>query len=135
MDNFNFTLLGDRVLIKLDEQPTHTVTSSGIVNPLFENYETDGGKLGAKASSRKFLAQGTVVQVSQVAKERMNIQNDPVETPYVLPAVDKGDRVFVTPNASSQNYMFLTDRSQLVSEWDGYICVPHNLIEAKINGN
>ncbi len=114
-------LLGDRVVILLDKAQDHTITDGGVIIPLFENGETDGGRPKSNLSHKKYLSVGTVVAISEVAKDKL---------PVLV-----GDRVYVTPTAASANYQFLTDRSQLIENWDGYIAIPHTLIEAKINNN
>ena len=121
----NITLFGDRVLIQLDKSEEHTTLSSGLTIPLYENYETDGGRPGAKASDKKFLSQGTVVALSQSASKKLEENNSPLNI---------GDKVFVTQNAVSPQYQFFPDRSNLFIQFEGLISIPHVLIEAKING-
>jgi co-chaperonin GroES (HSP10) len=115
----NLELLGDRVIILLDKAEDHTVTESGLIIPLFENAESDGGKPISKLSLKRYLSVGTVLALSATAQEK-------------LPTINVGDRVYVTPSSASPNYQFLPDRSQLVEDWTGMISVSHILIEAKI---
>lgn len=119
MSTQQFELLGDRVLIKLDEHPQHTTTESGIVIPQFEAATTDGGKPTAILSKMKYLYQGTVVALSKYAQEK-------------LPSITPSTRVFIVPSTLSPAYQFFMDRSKLVIDFDGHICIPHTLIEAKI---
>lgn len=122
MSQPNFELLGDRVLIKLDEHPSHTTTESGIVIPQFEATTTDGGKPTSTLSKMKYLYQGTVIQLSPYAQEK-------------LPSITPSTRVYITPSALSPAYQFFLDRSKLVIDFDGHICIPHTLIEAKLITN
>lgn len=119
MELSNITLLGDRILIQLDEHPDHTVTPSGIIQPKWVNIESDGGKPKVKPSNQKHIASGTILKMSLLAAEK-------------VPLVP-GDRVYVSPAAVSQSYHFLISRNNLVDDFDGVIAVPHPLIEAKIN--
>lgn len=118
MNLSNISLLGDRVLIQLDEHPEHTVTAVGVVVPKFISIETDGGKPKQKPSNQKYISSGTVIAISHLASEKLPI------------AV--GDKVYVNPQAVSQNYHFLISRNNLVDDFDGVISLPHALIEAKI---
>lgn len=121
----HISLLGDRVLVQLDKMEEHTTLSSGLTVPLYDNIETDGGRPGAKASDKKYLAQGTVLLLSNTAKVKLEEQG------YEL---NEGDKVFVTQNAVSPQYQFFPDRSNLFIRFEGLISIPHVLIEAKIYG-
>lgn len=114
------TLLGDRVVVQLDELADHTITDAGIVVPLFQNIESDGGRPDTKVSNLKYLPKGTIVNISQFAKER-------------LPELNIGDRVFVVPSVVAPAYQFFSKRNGLVENFEGTISIPHTYIEAKIN--
>jgi len=116
----DITLFGDRILVQLD-QVTDTVTEHGIIVPLFENYETDGGKPSSKISSKKYSSVGTVLKISN---------NSPLQ-------LAEGTKVYVNPSSSNQQFQFYLDRTKLVQDFEGLICIPHTLIEATIttNGN
>jgi len=60
-------LLNEKVLIKLDEHKEHTSTPTDLLVPLYDNIETDGGRPGVKISPKKYLSQGTVVDISKSA--------------------------------------------------------------------
>lgn len=123
----NMTLLGNRVLIKLQEAKDHSVTSAGVYIPLTEIVETDGGRVATTPSSQKYLYVGTVVSVSPYAASKL------LEEQTVL---SEGDTVYLSKQViDSKAYSFSLDRSQLISDIEGYVCIPHNLIEAKINEN
>lgn len=115
----NITLLGDRVIILLDKLEDHTTTDAGIVVPFFQNIESDGGRPDTKVSNLKYLSKGTIVAMSDYAKEK-------------LPQLSPSTRVFVNPSAVSPSYQFFHKRNGLVEEFEGYIVVPHTLIEAII---
>lgn len=112
-------LLGDRVIVLLDKAEDHTVTEGGLIIPLFENAESDGGRPISKLSLKRYLSIGTILAMSPTAQEK-------------LPTVKVNDRVYVTPSSASPNYQFLPDRTQLVEDWNGMISISHVLIEAKI---
>jgi len=120
----NITLTGDRVLIALDEHPTHTVTKGNIVVPRFEQGVTEGGKPRSDLDSRKHLSVGTVVAISPLASKRMSEEETPLRP---------GDRVYISATANNISYQFISDRSRLVVDFDGLIAVPHNYIEAIVN--
>lgn len=114
------TLLGDRVLIKLDKAVDHTLTESGILLPRTELAETDGGKLTTRLSNKNHLPQGTIILMSKKAQE-------------LLSEVSINDKVYVADHALNTSNYFYPDRTKLVQEFEGYICIPHILIEAKLN--
>lgn len=112
-------ILGDRVVIKLDEAADHTVTEGGIIVSLFEEGVTEGGRPDPRISKKRFLPKGEVVNISAQAQEK-------------LPTVKVGDQVYITARAATPDYQFLPDRSQLVEDWTGLVSVSHVLVEAKI---
>jgi len=117
-------LLGNRVLIQLDEEVSHTKLASGIEVPKVRFEETDGGKLKSRVESLGYLSQGTVVDVSPLALK--SIQEESA-------TLSKGDRVLVNPLAVAPNYQFYTDRANKIQLFNGLISVPTSLIEAIIN--
>lgn len=116
-------LLGDRVLVKLDSLETHSETDNGIVIPLYEQYETDGGRPAAKLSNKKYLSKGEVIDFSPLAAKKLEEQETPIT---------KHQRVYVNINAVSPNYQFFPKRDSLVIDFDGYILIPYTLIEAYV---
>lgn len=124
MEKINFDLIGDRILIKLDQALDHTVTESGIVIPLSKLAESDGGRVVTELSKQKHLPQGTVVSIGKQATKKLEELSETLSV---------GDRVYVSAQVfNSKSYDFAIDRSQLLSDNDGHVCVPHVLIEAKI---
>ncbi len=123
MDN-KFTLIGDRVLVALDEALDHTQTKSGLFIPLNTLKESESGKMTTETSKRKHLSQGTIVQLGSKAVSNFNTLG---EDPKV------GDKVMLSEQALNSSYHFYPDRSRLVQDFQGYVCIPHTLIEAIIN--
>lgn len=119
----NYELIGDRILVQLDEQSTHEVTEAGIYNPLMENEETDGGRYRAKISSRHYIAVGTVQKISPFALKKLQELGAELQV---------GDRVLVDHRAASEQYSFFPKRG-LVRTFQGLVSIPHVYIEAKIN--
>ena len=116
-------LTGNKILIQLDPHPEHTITDSGVVVPHYTLVESDGGKMNTKASNIRYLAQGTVTNISPLASKRMEEEGTPLKV---------GDKVFVPDMAVSPNYQFFISKSSIVLNFDGHIDVPHTLIEAII---
>jgi len=110
-----FTFLGDRVWVKLDKATDHTTTKSGIVIPLSELTETDGGRITTRPSGRTHLSQGTVMGISKLASTNTGIK--------------VGDRVYVAERVVTRDYQFFPSRDQLVQEFDGDILISYNYIE------
>lgn len=118
----NMTLLGDRVLVLLSPA-TDTITSSGILIPKMEMVETDGGRLKARPSTDSYLLQGTILNMSIYSIEKFK------ET-GVIPF--HNDTVLVSKQAKQDSFHFFPDRSKLVQDFKGIICIPHTLVEAKL---
>lgn len=121
----NLELVGDRVLILLDEAKDHTITESGIIIPLNNTIEKESGRLGTELSKRKHLTKGVIVGLSSIASTKLNDLGVPLTV---------GDRVFVNEQVlrTTSSYQFFIDRDKLVVDFDGLVCIPHLLIEAKI---
>lgn len=123
---FKLSLLGDRVLVKLDRVPDY-VTESGLTIPKYENITTEGGRPAVKRSSATHAAAGTIIALSPKAHEAL--LKDPAS-----PKVPEGKRVLVTPStAFSEHYSFYPVRNSTTLPASDIICIPHNLIEAFIN--
>ena len=116
----NIELFGDRIVVQLDCATTHTISEGGLEIPLYEEKLTDGARLAPVVSPKKYLSQGTVLAISNDAKNK-------------IPDLNVGDQVFITAHGASATYQFFTDRSNLVITWDGKVCIPHSLIEARIS--
>lgn len=122
----NVELFGDRVVIQLDKAPEVSTNEFGIHEALMENYETDGGKIGSKVSTRSFLNKGTVVQISPYSARKLEEMGA---------SLQEGDKVLVTYNATNEQYNFSYSRNGLVKGFSGLVSIPHVLIEGKfLNG-
>jgi hypothetical protein len=121
----SFTLVGDRILILLDEHKEHTVTAGGIVVPHNNLIEKDSGRVGTELSKRKHLTQGTILSISDTSSQKLKDLN--IE-------LSQGDRVFVNEQVlrTTSSYQFFIDRNRIVADFDGLVCIPHTLIEAKL---
>lgn len=120
----NLTIFGDRVLILLDIERENTKTDSGIEVPHYVQDETDGGRPTVKLSGRKYLPQGTVVNVSPLASAKLKEHQTPLTV---------NDRVLVSYAALNPSYQFFPERTKHVIAHHGYMLIPYSLIEAKIN--
>lgn len=121
--DLNISLIGDRVLIQLNQIPDHTKTKAGLWIPANELAETDGGKVTTRPSKQKYYAEGTIIALGNTAFSRLNAEV----------SVKEGDKVLVAKQAmSSDSFHFYTDRSTQIQDFKGLICIPHTLIEAKL---
>lgn len=103
-------LLGDKTLIQLDKAESHTV-SGGIIIPVFNHGETEGGRPKSTVSDRMLLSVGTVLLTNH-------------------PDLVVGDRVTVHPTTVNAHYFYALDRYKLVQDFDGVVLVPNNMIES-----
>lgn len=117
--------MGNRVLIKLDEHPDHTVTSTGIIVPDFTPSYTDSGRPKDELSKLKHLFKGTVLALSPIAAQKLAEESTPLSP---------SDRVYISQQAFSDSYQFFLNRDAITLPFEGLIAIPHSLIEAKING-
>lgn len=120
------SVIGDRVIVLLDEAKEHSTTDSGFIIPLNNIVEKPSGQQGTELSSRSHLDKGTVVAISEFASAKLSEQQASVKV---------GDRVFVSPlvGRNVKSYQFLLNRDRLVTDFEGLVCVPYTFIEAKIN--
>lgn len=116
-------LFGDRIVVQLDKAPQYSTNEFGVVEALMENHETDGGRIASKPSSRSYLNRGTVIQISPLALTKLS---------EIDASLSPGDQVFVTHNATSEQYNFSYSREGLVKNFSGLVCIPHVLIEGKL---
>jgi co-chaperonin GroES (HSP10) len=121
--NNNIELIGDRIWIRLEEAKDHTTTESGILIPLNELTETDGGRVSTRPSDKKHLLKGIVVAVADYASSKLKEVNV---------TLSPNDEVYISKHALNPSYAFYPNRDQLVIDFTGDICIPHNFIEAKI---
>jgi len=114
-------LTGNKILIQLDPHPDHTITASGVVVPDYTLVESDGGKMNTRQSNVRYIAQGTVTNISPLASSLLEKEGTPLKI---------GDRVFVPQMVVSPNYQFFLTKNAIVLDFDGHVAVPHTLIEA-----
>lgn len=126
MELQNLSLMGNRVLIKLDEHPDHTITSSGLIVPQFTPSYTESGRPKDELSSLKHLFKGTVLAISPLASSKLSEELTPLSP---------NDKVYISKQAFSDAYQFFLNRDAISLPFEGLIAIPHSLIEAKINGN
>lgn len=123
----SLTLVGDRILIQLNEIEDYTVTKAGLYIPHNELEETEGGKIRTRPSGDKHYSVGKVLKLSDYSKNKLEELNV---------TVNEGDTVFVAKTAlNSENFHFHLDRKQKVQTFTGLIAIPHTLIEAIYNDN
>ncbi len=119
----NIELIGDRILVRLDEAKDHTVIN-GIIIPVNTIVESESGKLKTELSKIRHLARGTILNISAHSAKKLDELNI---------TLSPNDRVYVSHQAvNSSSYQWKSDRDKLISEFDGIVCVPHLLIEGKI---
>lgn len=114
-------LLGDRVLIKVDEIADHSITESGIIVPSAELTETDGGRISSRPTAEKRLSKGTILALSSKAAEESKLEVN--------------DRVYFSKNGLNAGFDFDINRNTLASSPlvdKSVICIPSTMIEAKI---
>ena len=114
------------VLLKLLPYTEETTTESGIVIPLYDNYTTDGERPASKLSNKKFSDLAEVVQISEKAQaimedEKMNIT--------------VGDMVAIYPSANNSSNWFILNREVPVADFEGYLLLHPNYIQAKVYNN
>jgi len=111
-------------LIQLIQIQEHTKSEGGLWIPASELAETDGGKVTTRPSKQKYYAQGIILAMGAKAIEKLNEEV----------SLNIGDNVLVSRQAlSSDTFHFYMDRSKQVQDFKGLICIPHTLIESKIN--
>lgn len=106
-------ILHNNVWVLLDEESEHSVID-GIIVPLFEATETDGGKPTTRLSKKSFLLKGTVKGVGNQVNIPLSI----------------GDKVYVKQEAYSIHFQFFPSRDRKVLDFTGDILIPVQFIEA-----
>jgi co-chaperonin GroES (HSP10) len=123
----NLNLIGDRILIQLKEIQNHTRTEAGLYIPANVLAETDGGKVTTRPSGQKYYAEGTILNISQQATEKL------IEDNKIIPRNFIGDTVLIAKHTlNNDSFHFYVDRSKQVQDFKGVILIPHTLIEAII---
>lgn len=114
------------VLVKLFEFEEVTKTKSGLIDPLFEQYHTEGGKYASKLSDKKYQSRGVVVKISPSAQKYIQDSWAGVE-------LNIGDVIMVSPASVSRTEEFIIDRELPVAGDKGFIMVHPNSIDALEN--
>lgn len=111
----------DKLLVLLDEAPTHTTTESGIMIPQFQ--ATDN-PTKPQVSTRKHLFKGTVIKLSPVAKKRFEEWLTPLK---------EGDKVYISPSAYQEHTQFFLERDGIALPFQGILILSPEQIEAIIH--
>lgn len=120
----NHEVLGQRgVLIELLPYKSETVNEAGVYIPLYENYETDGGRPAARIKVDNYSTIGKVIQISKKAQELLDEDKMDIEV---------GDVVSIYLNAKNPSNQFLIERETPVVDFNGYLAVHPNTIQSKI---
>lgn len=121
----NHKVLGSKgILIKLEEfEEKIQKNEAGVYTPLFENYETDGGRPDVKIRIDEFSTIGEIIQISEKAESLLKDE---------LMDLKVGDRVAIYRNHKNPVNEFLVDRSKPVEEFQGYMTIVPAMIQSKI---
>lgn len=114
------------VLVKLFKFEEVTTTKSGLVDPLFEEYHTEGGKFASKLSDAKYQSRGVVVKISPSAQKY-------IDEAWAGEKLQIGDIILVSPTSVNRSEEFLINRELPVTGDKGFIMVHPNSIDALEN--
>ena len=114
------------VLVKLFKFEEVTKTKSGLVDPLFEQYHTEGGKFASKLSDAKYQSRGVVVKISPSAQKY-------IDEAWAGEKLSIGDISLVSPTSVNRSEEFLINRELPVTGDKGFIMVHPNSIDALEN--
>jgi len=125
LDITNHEVVGRKgVLIKLEEfQNKESINAAGVYVPLFENYETDGGRPASKIKDENFSYIGEVIQISEKAKDILAEEKIDIKV---------GDRVSIHRNQKVQFNHFFPENNAPVMDFSGYILIDPSGIQSKI---
>lgn len=121
----NYEVVGSRgILIKLEpyKNPT-SITDEGILIPLYENYETDGGRPDSRIKENEFSLIGKILQISLKSQEILEREKMDLKI---------GDYVGISPMHMHQSNWFLVERDTPVSKFTGYLRIDPTMIDSKI---
>lgn len=117
------------ILIKLFPYPTDsTINSAGIIVPLYENYESDGGRPASRITTENFSNIGEVIQISSKAQQYLEEEKMDIKV---------GDIVSIGREHKHPSNQFLPKnvQTQHPSDYEGYMIVHFNAIQSKIKNN
>ena len=121
----NHKVLGSKgILIKLEEfEEKIQKNEAGVIQPLFENYETDGGKWDSKIRIDNYSSIGKVLQISSKAQDLLTEEQMDIKI---------GDKIAIYLSHKNPANQFLVDRSKPVEEFQGYMTIAPAMIQSKI---
>lgn len=102
------TIQGNRILVKLDEfQKTE---KGGIINPLYVDGISDGGRPVSQIDEFPLAPVGTIVQISKGAlKTIQDLELD----------IAEGDRISIQPHSMHKaNYFYMNPRKKVIDITD-----------------
>lgn len=115
-------LPGEYLLVRLFAHEGDVSNEDGILVPRYKQYESEGGLPKASVDNAKYTTRGVVLKVGTGVESR-NFQI--------------GDIVYVPIHASIDNsrYFFNLNREKVVSDFEGIIRLPVNLVEFNTRDN
>lgn len=121
----NHKIFGHRgILIKLYEyEEEFSTNEAGIITPLYEAYETDGGRPDAKLRTDKFSAVGKIVQISKAAQDLLNQEEMDLKI---------GDVISIHKAYLSGANEFLVNKDTPNQKFEGYLLIHPNMIQSQI---
>jgi len=121
----NHKIVGSRgVLIKLDAYTSPIeIDEDGIYTPLYENYETDGGRPASKFRIEEYSPIGTILQISEKAQELLQEEKMDLKV---------GDRVTIFKSQRIGFNEFIEDRTKPIEVFKGYLTVHPSAIQSKL---
>lgn len=113
------------ILIQLVPYKSETTqTEEGIIIPLYERYETDGGRPASRIKEDKLSTIGKVLQISAIAREVLD--NDKIK-------LNIGDYVSISEQHKNSTNQFIIDKDIPVvmeQDFEGYLRIFPNMIES-----
>lgn len=120
----NHEILGPKILIKLiPYKESISTNEAGILIPLYENYETDGGRPAARIKEDEYSCVGKVIQIPKAAKDYLDSEKMEVSV---------GDMITISHNQKHPSNQFLVNKDVQVQEFEGYLIIHPSLIQSKI---
>lgn len=121
--DFNFKIQSDRILVKLFPLEESSAFEHIIVDK-FKTVESDGGRQVSIIDSDptgSYQTRGEVVQIGKFAETFI---------PTHYPDLKVGSIVLLAKHAISPTNQFFTDRTIAVQDFEGYLLLPINFVEA-----
>ena len=119
----NFSVIGAKgVLIQLIKYPELNGSDSLII-PVYENYETDGGKPAARIKEEVYAPIGEILQISDTVKKQFEEESIDLKV---------GDHVLIQNSAKVSYNWFVISPNHPIADFDGKLVIHHNNIIAKL---